>query len=119
MVPCSRIGHIFKSVSHGFPEGFRLAPKVLVTLQLMLCCRVDGNECRLVACRATGSHVFTPPPLRQHARIPRTLILFRSVSKNLNRVAEVWLDDYKEIYYKAYPTVRPTTCHEMREFIHS
>jgi len=51
VVPCSRIGHIFKSVSHGFPEGF-------------------------------------------------------SVSKNLNRVAEVWLDDYKEIYYKAYPTAR-------------
>jgi len=52
VVPCSRIGHIFKVVSHGFPEGF-------------------------------------------------------SVSKNLNRAAEVWLsEDYKDIYYKAYPTAR-------------
>ena len=36
VVPCSRIGHIFKSVSHGFPDGFRLVPKVLVILQLAL-----------------------------------------------------------------------------------
>jgi polypeptide N-acetylgalactosaminyltransferase len=49
ILPCSRIGHIFKSVNHKFPSD-------------------------------------------------------HSVSKNLNRVVEVWLPEYKHIYYDAFPT---------------
>ena len=49
VLPCSRIGHIFKDVSHKFPSG-------------------------------------------------------HSVARNLNRVVEVWLPEYKHIYYDAFPT---------------
>ena len=49
VLPCSRIGHIFKSVTHKFPSG-------------------------------------------------------HSVARNLNRVVEVWMPEYKHIYYDAFPT---------------
>ena len=55
ILPCSRVGHIFRKVTspYTFPKGVR-----------------------------------------------------ETLSKNLNRLAEVWLDEYKEYYYKTSPQHR-------------
>mmetsp|Transcript_122100 Transcript_122100/g.345293 ORF Transcript_122100/g.345293 Transcript_122100/m.345293 type:complete len:400 (+) Transcript_122100:1-1200(+) len=59
-VPCSRVGHVYKAVSHHFPAG-------------------------------------------------------ESLQKNYRRIAEVWFDDFKEIYYKSFPAATAFPAGDLRE----
>ena len=68
-----------------------------ITLQIWMC----GGRLEIVPCSRVG-HVFRKytSPYKFPDGVEKTL------NKNFNRLAEVWMDEYKELYYNKKPQAR-------------
>eukprot|EP00929_Paragymnodinium_shiwhaense_P014371 TRINITY_DN122276_c0_g1_i1.p1 TRINITY_DN122276_c0_g1~~TRINITY_DN122276_c0_g1_i1.p1 ORF type:complete len:595 (+),score=125.01 TRINITY_DN122276_c0_g1_i1:67-1851(+) len=77
----------------------------------------ENIELSLKAWRCGGRVVFVPCSRVGHVykavdhRFPRG----ESLHKNYKRIAEIWLDDYKEIYYKSFPIAMITDAGDLTE----
>merc|ERR1712110_168519 len=72
----------------------------------------ENIELSLKAWRCGGRVLFVPCSRVGHVykAVNHKFPAGESMHKNLKRIAEVWLDDYKDIYYKSFPmsTAMPT-----------
>ena len=71
-----------------------------------------GGRLEIVPCSRVG-HIFRKytSPYKFPDGVEKTL------AKNLNRLAEVWMDEFKELYYQKRPHARYFSCLEIIDML--
>lgn len=89
--PCSLLSFLllFRLAQSQHPTFARVSFKATSVSQVWMC----GGEIEIVPCSRVG-HIFRND---NPYSFPKDRV--RTVERNLARVAEVWLDEYKELFY--------------------
>ena len=96
IIPCSRVGHVFrKQHPYTFPGGSGT-----------IFARFVHDKSWLCAPNVPCNDLFESKRKVQFPMYRRRKCTIVSLFRNTKRAAEVWMDDYKQFYFSAVPSAR-------------